>query len=79
MPKPVCVSCKTEFQLKKNGVVALETIGPVGDPYKIWSSDLWECPRCHSQILSGYGLNPLSHRGDPDFREYRKKVEIIFY
>jgi DNA-directed RNA polymerase subunit RPC12/RpoP len=79
MPNPVCVKCGREFKIKKNGVMVLETTGPTGDPYKIWNTDLWECPKCYFQILHGYGSNPVAYQGDPDFEELRKMVEIIFY
>jgi hypothetical protein len=79
MPRPVCVKCHKEFRVEKNGVIAQENTGPDGNPYKIWSADLWECPGCHIQILSGYGLKPLKQYHDEDFEDYQKSVEIFFY
>lgn len=79
MPKPVCVPCKQEFKVKKNGVIVQENLSPSGNPYKIWSADLWECPKCHTQILSGYGLSPMAHQFNKDFDKLQENVEIIFY
>jgi len=79
MSKPVCVPCGREFKVIKNGTVAQENIGPNGEPYKIWSADLWECPVCHSQILSGFGNRPLSQVHHQDFKQIQETVEIIFY
>ena len=79
MPKPVCISCGREFRVKKIGVRAQENIGANGEPYKIWSADIWECPKCLYQIISGYGSKPMSNVFDKDFKQIQETVEIIFY
>ncbi len=79
MPRPVCVECGVEFKVKKNGVVVQENTGPNGEPYKIWSADLWECPKCSHQILFGYGFNPLYHNFDENFKKLQEIVEFTFY
>jgi hypothetical protein len=81
MPRPVCCECGVEFKVKKNGVIAQENTGsyPNSTPYKIWSADLWECPKCLHQILFGYGLKPMSQHFDEDFKKLQEKVEIFFF
>lgn len=69
MPKPVCVKCQTEFWPKTNGVLVIETAS--FGPYKVWSADLWKCPGCATEIVSGYSDHPI--RQDhyaPDFPEW---------
>jgi hypothetical protein len=66
--KPICVPCQRFYRPKRNGVYLCEGMphGPEWDgksgrdspgwlPYKIWQGDLWECPDCHAQIISGVG------------------------
>jgi hypothetical protein len=49
--------------MKKNGFYWVER-RPLSDdtwvPYKIWSSDLWECKGCGAKIISGHGIQPVS-------------------
>lgn len=36
-------------------------------PYKVWSGDLWRCPGCGIEIISGFGAFPLAERHHHDF------------
>lgn len=74
MPKPVCVDCGSEFKKELSGVYYVEYMAK-GKPYKIWFADLWKCPNCLIQILSGYGDKPVSEHFKPDFTEWFKKAE----
>lgn len=38
-------------------------------PYKLWAGDLWECPDCGAQIVSGTGREPVSEHYKPEFAE----------
>lgn len=80
MLKPVCVPCQRFFRCKKNDFRFVEAM-PVGHdlprpgteqpdqwkPYKIWSSDRWECEGCGAAILVGFGNAPLAEHYDPEF------------
>lgn len=72
MPKPVCVPCERFMRPKQNGIRWVEGM-PVGEDakpgkltpekwklYKVWVSDLWECPDCLAQIIVGHGAWPIS-------------------
>lgn len=39
----------------------------VWTPYKLWNSDLWECPDCGHQVIVGHAPNPASEHYEPDF------------
>ena len=82
MPKVTCVKCEGEMRPLKNDVAFVETTGPERSPYKIWSADLWGCPLCGVEVVSGFGNKPIAGRWQDDFEE-RLHSEIkrgpIFY
>ncbi len=59
--RPVCVKCEVELEPKKNGVGCLDyaKLSVDSQPYQIWDADLWECPNCHYQIVTGFGKAPI--------------------
>lgn len=77
--KPVCVPCQRFFRPKKNGFYFIEGMPTANDalpgvhepekwtPYKLWVSDLMECPGCGAQILSGFGQAPIAEHYQEDF------------
>ncbi len=80
MPKPVCVACQCFFRPKQNGFGWIEGMPSDGAqrgkrepekwrPYKLWNSDMWECPDCGVQIIVGHGAGPVSEHYKPDFAE----------
>ncbi len=77
--KPICVPCQRFYRQKKTGFYFTEG-APLGSgvepgvttpelwrPYKLWSGDLWECKGCGSQILSGFGSQPIRVQHEHDF------------
>lgn len=38
-------------------------------PYKLWVADLWQCPDCGHELVTGWGVNPLSEHYKPGFSE----------
>lgn len=38
-------------------------------PYKLWMGDLWRCPGCGHQIVSGVGREPVAEHYEKDFAE----------
>ena len=73
-PGYACVGCKTYFRPRKNGVYVLETMEDYGTPYKIWMADLYECPDCGNQLITGYGANPVSEHFHAAFEEWLEYV-----
>lgn len=39
-------------------------------PYKLWSGDLWRCPGCGHQIVSGTGRAPVAEHYEKDFADH---------
>ncbi len=78
MPKPACVRCKCFYRVKTNGVRVIEGMpnGTGGSneeirgrrrpsawqPYKLWVADLWECPDCGHELVSGWGQQLVLER-----------------
>ena len=62
---PVCAACQTEMHPERNGVGVVDyaDYGPVN----LWEADLWECPKCHIQIVVGFGDYPISSHIEDDF------------
>ncbi len=47
--QPICVKCKKEYRVEKNGVFVLDTDNT------LYSGDLWKCPICQHEIIKGFG------------------------
>jgi hypothetical protein len=77
MPRPVCVPCRTFYRCKENGYTWTETIYEAGGhvPYKLWMSDLWQCPKCEHLMVTGHGNKPVRERHEPDFDELIDEFE----
>lgn len=86
MPKPVCIKCHRFYRVKKTGFYFTEGMPVTGGilpgndqpdgwlPYKIWSSDRWECLGCGSEILSGFGSSPIAVQHEEGFDRQRKDL-----
>lgn len=88
MPKPVCVGCERFYRPKVNGYTWIEGMPESADtppglaqpagwrPYKLWSSDLWECPDCKHQIIVGHCQQPIE-KHDDRFVGLTKNIELM--
>lgn len=51
---PICVKCRVEMRCAKNAFVVRDApSGPFPSTY--WKGDLFECPMCGAQIVTGFG------------------------
>ena len=80
MRKAVCVPCQREYRPETNEtyVVEMASFGP----YKIWMADTWQCPQCHHQIVSGFGMNAIKEHyqeGFTDLLEELKETKRVEY
>jgi len=67
MKRPICVKCETEFQPFKTGIAVVDMFSSPPEPYQIWLADLFECPVCKVQIVSGFADRPLARHFEADF------------
>lgn len=49
---PICAKCQVEFRVQTNGVVLVSMA--IWGPHEIRRADLWKCPICGVEILSGF-------------------------
>ena len=73
MPRATCAECLMFMRCKKNDVKVIEgmpTKNADGEevwvPYKVWAADLWACPTCNHQIITGYSKRAIE-KHDPRF------------
>ena len=79
MPKAICVKCKIEYKPFKNGVYVAEMFRG-NKIYKIWHSDIWQCPICKNEIVLGFGQNPIAHHfGTEKVEKLKDKIEAYAY
>lgn len=79
--RPVCVKCQIEMRPEKNGVGVLD-MADFG-PYALWEADLWKCPSCSYEILTGFGQEPWAYHYEGKrftnliqaFRDVNKLIE----
>ncbi len=71
--KPVCVKCQKVMFPKKNEVDVLDLVN--FSPRQLWEGDLWECPRCYTQIIIGFGCEPYMSCREVGFDERVAKLK----
>ena len=50
----VCVKCSCEYRCKKNEVT-VEELDVDCKSFRAQSGDLWECPGCGHELVTGFG------------------------
>jgi hypothetical protein len=76
----VCLDCRKFLRVKKNGVVIEEGM-PNGSggwqSYKLWHGDLYECPDCGFQLVTGFGHKPLAEHYESTYAVARERYQPI--
>ena len=58
---PICM-CGTVMRCEKNSVAFIEVNkcgDKKGEPASLWSADLFKCPNCSTQVLTGLAESPI--------------------
>ena len=86
MAKLVCAKCECELRPELNGVGVIETMdNDNARPYKLWVADLWKCPGCEIEVVSGFsgvGEAPMAEHWSENFDqclEYVKNRPRVYY
>lgn len=61
MRPPVCVKCSFEMRPVKIGMYVVETFLSPPEPYRISSADMYRCPECGCEVLTGYSTGAKVH------------------
>jgi len=51
--------------------VTVEELTETGEPYKLWSADLWGCADCETRVIAGFGALPLAEHYQSDYAAVR--------
>ena len=79
MHRPVCVKCEVELTCKENEVGCLD----ISDnrEVQVWDSDLWACPVCGYELVTGFGRMPVDHDMNDTLartiQNYRDRSRIV--
>lgn len=70
----ICAKDGRELRVAVNSVMSEELDGN-GDPYKVFSGDLWACPTCGYELIIT-APNPIAEHYQPGYLEspYREQV-----
>lgn len=73
-----CVKCAKFLRRKKNGVVVeegrpLDHDSQTWGPYKLWMADLFVCPGCGTEVVSGFAQQNFAEHFEPDYNAQRAK------
>jgi hypothetical protein len=76
MPQLICVPCARFLKPKKVGVLA-EELTTDQQPYKIWLADLYACPECGVEIVTGFGAHPISeHYRQDEYKSFAVRTVV---
>lgn len=67
MRRPICVKCQTEFRVSRNGIAVIDMAWQPPKPCAVWHADLFECPICKTQIVSGFAQKSLAEYFEAKF------------
>lgn len=74
IPKATCYGCKVPFQCEKNDVDV--RMNSSFGPYYIISGDVWRCPKCGTQIITGFPEEPHAMNHEDGFGGIPFDVEV---
>lgn len=73
----VCLDCKRFMRPAQQGVQALE-LDYHKEPYILYHADLYECPGCRRQVLTGFGNPTHMHTlGQEELEKSLKHVDYV--
>lgn len=69
--RPACVQCQCEMRCSKTGATIVVMSG--GEPYQLWQADIFQCPGCGFEAVTGWASKPIRHSGQEDFKVYLER------
>lgn len=79
MPTASNVLCGCgRFMRPKQNSVTVEELFEDGSPYKLWDADLWECPNCKAEVITGFGRGPIAEHWQDTYALQRERLQPIY-
>ena len=75
MSKVICVKCNRQMRPEHNGEIVLENHSDYTTPYKLWMADLYKCPVCGIQVVTGFASNPRAEHYQEYFKEQLEEAK----
>lgn len=72
---PACKTCGVLMECSKTGAI-VEIADGDGEPYQVWSGDVFQCPSCHVEVVAQYGAKPIAERFTPGFEGWRDRASV---
>lgn len=69
----LCARCGRFCRCLKNSI-SVEELDETGAPYRIWDADLFECPSCRHEVISGFAREPLAESWQPSYAAQRARL-----
>jgi DNA-directed RNA polymerase subunit RPC12/RpoP len=94
IPRPVCLTCGVQMNVMKNGVRLFDLTGTIpghsSPPVPsseilpkvraVWSTDVYQCPRCKFRVAAGFGAAPIAEDFQPErIMEYLNDTSQKFF
>ena len=71
--RTVCAKCGLEYRCKKIGVPVVEMFLEIPRPYAIQYGDIYECPNCGHEIVTGVSRKRFHY--EDNFDEMLKELD----
>lgn len=66
------------FMVCVKNSVTVEELLETGEPYKLWDADLFACPDCHAEVITGFGRAPLVEHWQRDYATTRDRLDRVY-
>ncbi len=67
MPLLICPVCEVQMRPKNQGV-PVESMATFGS-YQLFMADLYACPVCDKEVLTGFGPQPIAEHFEPGYEQ----------
>lgn len=75
MPHLTCAQCQRKMDVAQAGAAVVVMFDNPPRPYQLWQADILACPRCHVEIVAGYGVRPVSEHWQPEFAQRLQQAQ----
>ena len=73
----VVCGCGRIMRAQKNDV-AVEELLEDGGSYRLWFADLYRCPDCNAEVITGFGRAPLVEHWQSTYEEKRARLHPVY-